>query len=176
MFRPIYPTDNMSAPCDGNFQDHYVILEVDQQSVSETIQQAYAKLAQKYHSRNSVTGDVEMFEPVNLAHEVLSNPERRGKFDKLHGISQEGAILAHLWRIFAMVMLLGFAGWIYSEDIPKPDLVGAVFCDSLGPGNGGSVFGLLFRGHTDCKLMTANERRFCYSLFYRATRRGHHVV
>src|ERR1700722_1436781 len=91
MFRPIYPTDNMLAPCNGNFQDHYAILQVDQQSVSETIQQAYAKLAQKYHSRNSVTGDAEMFETVNLAYEVLSNPERRGEFDKLHGISQEGA-------------------------------------------------------------------------------------
>ena len=34
--------------------------------------------------------------------------------------------MAHLWRIFAMVMLVGFARWIYSDDIPKPDLVGAV--------------------------------------------------
>jgi len=91
MFRPISPTDNMSAPLDGNFQDHYAILEVDQQSVSETIQQAYAKLAQKYHSRNSATRDAEMFEAVNLAYDVLSNPERRREFDKLHGISQEGA-------------------------------------------------------------------------------------
>ena len=91
MFQPISPADNMSAPLDDKFQDHYAILEVDQQSVFETIQQAYAKLAQKYHSRNSTTGDAEVFEAVNLAYEVLSNPERLREFDKLHGISQEGA-------------------------------------------------------------------------------------
>jgi hypothetical protein len=90
VFLPISPSDNMSALIDGNFQNHYAMLEVDQQSVSETIQQAYAKLAQKYNSRNSTTGDAEMFKAVNLAYEVLSNPERRKEFDKLHGISQEG--------------------------------------------------------------------------------------
>jgi len=90
VFLPISPADYMSTPIDGNFQNHYAMLEVDQQSVSETIQQAYAKLAQKYNSRNSATGDAEMFEAVNLAYEVLSNPERRREFDRLHGISQEG--------------------------------------------------------------------------------------
>jgi hypothetical protein len=81
----------MPTPLDGDLGDPYEILAVDQQSVSETIQQAYAKLAQKYHSRNSATGDAEMFKAVNLAYEILSNPERRREFDRLHGISQEAA-------------------------------------------------------------------------------------
>jgi hypothetical protein len=80
----------MPAPLDVQFQDHYAILGVDQQSVSETIQRAYAKLAQKYNSRNVDTGDAATFETLNLAYEVLSDPARRREFDKLQGISQEG--------------------------------------------------------------------------------------
>lgn len=78
-----------TAP-DEKFQDHYAVLGVDPQSVSETIQRAYAKLAQKYNSRNADTGDVGMFQALNLAYEVLSDPARRREFDKLQGISQEG--------------------------------------------------------------------------------------
>ena len=35
-------------------------------------------------------------------------------------------MLARLRYILPVVVLLGFAGWMYSDDIPKPDLVGAV--------------------------------------------------
>src|SRR5580700_631412 len=35
-------------------------------------------------------------------------------------------MLARLRYILPVVVLLGFAGWVYSDDIPKPDLVGAV--------------------------------------------------
>jgi hypothetical protein len=72
-------------------QDHYAVLEVDAQSVSETIQRAYSKLAQKYHSRNTASGDARMFEAINLAYEVLSDPARRKEFDNRQGINQEAA-------------------------------------------------------------------------------------
>src|SRR5437868_2415369 len=35
-------------------------------------------------------------------------------------------MLSRLRYILPVVVLLGFAGWVYSDDIPKPDLVGAV--------------------------------------------------
>src|SRR5579859_4313151 len=35
-------------------------------------------------------------------------------------------MLSRLRYILPVVVLLGFAGWMYSDDIPKPDLVGAV--------------------------------------------------
>jgi curved DNA-binding protein CbpA len=79
----------MSAPLTGNFQDHYAILGVEPKSDSETIQRAYAKLAQKYHPNNASTGDAEMFQNVNAAYETLADPELRGMFDKLKGIGQE---------------------------------------------------------------------------------------
>jgi curved DNA-binding protein CbpA len=81
----------MATTADIKLQDHYAILGVDPQSVSETIQRAYSKLAQKYNSRNVDTGDAGMFESLNLAYEVLSDPTRRKEFDGLQGISQEGA-------------------------------------------------------------------------------------
>jgi curved DNA-binding protein CbpA len=79
----------MSAPLAGKFQDHYAVLGIEPKSDSATIQQAYAKLAQRYHPKNSATGDAEMFEAVNTAYETLSDPELRAVFDKLKGIGQE---------------------------------------------------------------------------------------
>src|SRR5580704_7296639 len=96
----------MPAALNATSQDHYAILGVDPQSVSETIQRAYAKLAQRYNSRNVDTGDATLFEALNLAYEVLSDPARRKEFDALQGISQEGG---------------------------SPKFSGAEFFDALGP-------------------------------------------
>jgi curved DNA-binding protein CbpA len=79
----------MSAPLAGKFQDHYAILGIESKSDSETIQRAYAKLAQKYHANNAATGNAEMFEAVNQAYESLSDPEVRSMFDKLKGVGQD---------------------------------------------------------------------------------------
>ena len=35
-------------------------------------------------------------------------------------------MLARLRYIFPVVVLLGFGGWVYSDDLPKPNLMGAV--------------------------------------------------
>jgi curved DNA-binding protein CbpA len=79
----------MSAPLASKFQDHYAVLGIDPKSDSETIQRAYAKLAQKYYPNNSATANADMFEAVNMAYETLSDPELRGIFDKLKGVGQE---------------------------------------------------------------------------------------
>ena len=78
----------MSAPAAGKFQDHYAILDVDPKADSDTIQAAYAKLAQRYQPK-SPTADPEKFEAVNLAYEVLSDAELRSGFDKIKGVGQE---------------------------------------------------------------------------------------
>ncbi|MGP0073463.1 MAG: J domain-containing protein [Bryobacteraceae bacterium] len=82
----------MSAPLAGKFQDHYAVLGIEPKSEPETIQRAYADLAQKYSPNNSSTGDPEMFEAVNMAYETLSNPELRAIFDKLKGVGQEKSV------------------------------------------------------------------------------------
>lgn len=79
----------MSAPLAGKFQDHYSVLGIEPKSDSETIQRAYAKLAQKYRPSNALTGDAEMFEAVNTAYETLSDRELRSIFDNLRGVGQD---------------------------------------------------------------------------------------
>jgi len=78
----------MSAPLAGKFQDHYALLGVDPKADSETIQQAYMKLAQRYHPK-SPTGDPEKFEAINLAYEVLSDTSLRASFDQVKGVTRE---------------------------------------------------------------------------------------
>jgi curved DNA-binding protein CbpA len=82
----------MSAPLAGKFQDHYTVLGIEPKSNSETIQRAYAKLAQKYRPSNALTGDPELFEAVNTAYETLSDPELRSIFDQLRGVGQDVSI------------------------------------------------------------------------------------
>lgn len=80
----------MSAPLAGKFQDHYVVLGIDPYSDAAIIQRAHAQLAEKYDPDNNFdTGDEEKFAAVNLAFEVLSDPELRKAFDKLKGLDQD---------------------------------------------------------------------------------------
>lgn len=81
----------MSAPLAGKFQDHYKILGIDPKSDADVIQQAYGKLAQKYHPRNEQTGDQAKFDAVNLAYEVLSDPVLKAEFDKIKGGGEDKA-------------------------------------------------------------------------------------
>ncbi|MBV9768380.1 MAG: J domain-containing protein [Bryobacterales bacterium] len=79
----------MSAPLEDKFQDHYAVLGVDPKATSETIQGAYLRLAPKFHPKNVETGDVILFEAVNRAYEILSDPQRRKEFDRLQGIGAQ---------------------------------------------------------------------------------------
>jgi hypothetical protein len=79
----------MSSGAAGKFQDHYVVLAIETNADSETIQTAYSKLAQKYHPSNTETGSKEKFEALNLAYEVLSDSALRASFDKVKGVDHE---------------------------------------------------------------------------------------
>jgi curved DNA-binding protein CbpA len=76
----------MSAAIAGRFQDHYEVLAVDHKALTDVIQAAYARLSAKYNPRNGTTPDQEKFDAVNLAFEILSNPELRLEFDRIKGI------------------------------------------------------------------------------------------
>jgi curved DNA-binding protein CbpA len=51
---------------------------------SETIHRVYRLLAQRYHPDNADTGDQELFVRLVEAYAVLSDPERRAKYDARH--------------------------------------------------------------------------------------------
>lgn len=64
--------------------DYYKILGLDKSATQEDIKKAYRKLARKYHPDLN-PNDKEanrMFQQINEAHEVLSDPEKRKKYDQ----------------------------------------------------------------------------------------------
>ena len=65
-------------------KDYYAILGVDRKASAKEIKQAYRKLARKYHPDVN-PGDKSAeakFKEINQAHEVLSDAEKRKKYDK----------------------------------------------------------------------------------------------
>jgi molecular chaperone DnaJ len=66
------------------YKDYYKTLGVDKNADEKTIKQAYRRLARKYHpDLNKAKGSAERFKEINEAHEVLSDPEKRRKYDTL---------------------------------------------------------------------------------------------
>src|SRR6187549_108888 len=66
------------------FIDYYKALGVDKNATQEEIKKAYRKLARKHHpDLNPNDKDAhKKFQQVNEANEVLSDPEKRKKYDQ----------------------------------------------------------------------------------------------
>lgn len=69
------------------FQDYYEILGVSRDADEKKIKAAYRKLARKWHpdlhSGKDKEAAEEKFKAINEAYEVLSDPEKRSKYDRL---------------------------------------------------------------------------------------------
>lgn len=66
------------------FIDYYKILGISKDATQEDIKKAYRKLARKYHPdlNKDNPNAQEKFQEINEANEVLSNPEKRKKYDE----------------------------------------------------------------------------------------------
>ena len=64
------------------FKDYYRILGVDRTADDKTIKSAYRKLARKYHPDVN-KGKDDRFKEIAEAYEVLSDPEKRRRYDTL---------------------------------------------------------------------------------------------
>lgn len=67
------------------FKDYYKILGVEKTATKEEISKAFRKLAVKYHPDKNPGNKTaeEKFKEITEAHEVLSDPEKRKKYDAL---------------------------------------------------------------------------------------------
>jgi len=67
------------------FRDYYETLGVSKTATEDEIRSAFRKLARKYHpdvAKDKKTAE-EKFKQINEAYEVLSDPEKRNKYDQL---------------------------------------------------------------------------------------------
>src|SRR5215510_1252175 len=67
------------------FRDYYAILGVDRSADDKTIKSAYRRLARKYHPDVAKGKDAggEKFKEISEAYEVLSDPDKRRRYDTL---------------------------------------------------------------------------------------------
>jgi len=67
-----------------DFKDYYKILGVDRKADDKTIKSAYRRLARKHHPDVAKGKDsADRFKEINEAYEVLSDPEKRRRYDSL---------------------------------------------------------------------------------------------
>jgi curved DNA-binding protein len=74
-----------------DYRDYYQVLGVPREAKPADIKRAYRKLAVKYHPDKNL-GDSkaeEKFKELNEAYQVLSDPEKRAKYDRLGASYQE---------------------------------------------------------------------------------------
>ncbi len=76
--------------------DYYELLQVSPNAEPETISRTYRLLAQRYHPDNQVTGNEKRFRELHDAYAVLSDPERRAKYDVSYQLHRQDR-----WRLVA---------------------------------------------------------------------------
>jgi curved DNA-binding protein CbpA len=74
--------------------DYYEELQVSTSAQPETITRVYRMLAQRFHPDNLVTGDETRFRGILEAYSVLSDPEKRARYDIMHERQQRDR-----WRL-----------------------------------------------------------------------------
>lgn len=116
-------------------RDYYEVLGVSRTASADEIKSAYRKLAMKYHpDRNPDNPDAKAkFQEASEAYEVLSNPEKRQRYDQFgHQGVNFGPGGFDFGRDFS-----------HFQDVDLGDILGSIF-GQMGGGFGG--FGDLFGG------------------------------
>jgi curved DNA-binding protein len=87
--------DDAPAAQESGELDCYEIMQLSPNADQDTIGRVYRILAQRYHPDSPVTGNKETFLRLCEAHQILSNPEQRAKYDARYRETKQ----IH-WKIF----------------------------------------------------------------------------
>lgn len=69
-------------------KDYYKILELDKNATPDEIKKSYRKLALKFHPDKG--GDEDKFKEISEAYSVLSDPDKKSKYDRFGTIDDNG--------------------------------------------------------------------------------------
>ncbi len=75
------------------FKDYYAVLGVPRDATDDTIKKAFRRLARQYHpdvAKDKSTAE-EKFKEINEAYDVLSDPQKRKRYDELGANWENGA-------------------------------------------------------------------------------------
>ena len=107
-------------------RDYYEVLEVPKNATADEIKKAYRKMAIKYHpDKNPDNKEAEeKFKEAAEAYEVLSNPEKRSRYDQFghagmhgqQGFSGMDDIFSHFGDIYSEVAVSVSAADSAAED------------------------------------------------------------
>ncbi|QMU29237.1 DnaJ C-terminal domain-containing protein [Adhaeribacter radiodurans] len=131
------------------YKDYYKILEVDKKASKEEIKKQYKKLARKYHPDvNPGNKEAEeKFKAINEAHEVLSDEDKRQKYDTLGADWQRyqqtgGRTGGFDWAQYAQGANAGGGRYTYQtedEGSDFSDFFSSIFGERRGSGRRGSM-------------------------------------
>lgn len=105
--------------------DYYQLLGVPREADDRTIKDAYRKLALRYHpDRNPGDAEAEeKFKEINEAYAVLSDPQKRARFDRFGSVEGGAAFNGDIFDVFASVFGAGFGGRRQAQQgMPGEDL------------------------------------------------------
>ena len=119
------------------YKDYYKILGIDKKATEAEVKSAFRKLARKYHPDvNKAPDAADKFKDINEAYEVLSDKEKRQRYDMLGSSWQDGASFTPP-PDFANFNFSGFGGGAGGgfQEGSFSDFFGAIFGDLMGGGS-----------------------------------------
>ncbi len=120
-------SDNDSYSSDPEQLDCYEIMQLNPKADADTIHRVHRILAQRYHPDTPDTGNAEMFIRLTAAARILSDPEKRARYDVRYHASKQLQ-----WKIFDQAEAVqgpqaerakrrGILGLLYAKAVHDPE-------------------------------------------------------
>jgi molecular chaperone DnaJ len=93
-------------------RDYYEVLGVEKGASVDDVKKAYRKLAMEYHpDRNKATDAEEKFKEISEAYAILSDAEKRQKYDQFGHRGMEGYSASDIYNNFDIFKDMGFGNY-----------------------------------------------------------------